>query len=197
MATYPDALTVGEARARYFAANGFGDGGYDARWVKLQAGPIPLRFPNTAARVAAVRLHDIHHVVTGYETTWTGEAEIGAWEIGSGCARHWAAWVLNLQALAIGLFIAAEAVFRAYVRGRRSANLYAGQFDEALLAPSVGALRRQLGLDGPVRATTAADRVGFAAWALASVVTLLVTVVVSVLPMAAMVAVAARVARSW
>ncbi len=28
--------SVCEARARYFAANGFGDGGYDARWVVLR-----------------------------------------------------------------------------------------------------------------------------------------------------------------
>jgi hypothetical protein len=71
-----------------------------ARWVKLQAGPIPLYLLNTKARVAAVRFHDIHHVVTAYNTTWTGEAEIGAWEIASGCAYHYAAWLLNLQAMA-------------------------------------------------------------------------------------------------
>jgi hypothetical protein len=111
MAAYPDGLTVREARARYFAANGFGEGGYDARWVKLQAGPLPLYFPNTAARVAAVRFHDLHHVVTGYDTTWTGEAEIGAWEVASGCARHYVAWLLNLQAMAIGLVMHPQAVF--------------------------------------------------------------------------------------
>jgi hypothetical protein len=35
MATYPNALAVREARARYFAANGFAESGYEARWVKL------------------------------------------------------------------------------------------------------------------------------------------------------------------
>lgn len=69
--------TVAEARARYFAANGFDERGYAARWVRLQAGPIPIYFPNTRARVRSVRVHDVHHVVTGYATTWTGEAEIG------------------------------------------------------------------------------------------------------------------------
>jgi hypothetical protein len=160
--------------------------------VKLQAGPIPLWFPNTAARVAAVRLHDIHHVVTGYDTTWTGEAEIAAWEIASGCARHWAAWVLNLQALAIGLFIAAEAVFQAYVRGRRTKNLYDGAFHDALLTPTVGELRRVLRLDAPLVPASVADRVGFAAWAVASVVTLLVTVVITVAPVVAIIVLTSR-----
>ncbi|MCW8140677.1 MAG: hypothetical protein KIT58_17390 [Planctomycetota bacterium] len=71
----PPDLTRREARARDFADNGFGDGGHDDRWVKLKAGPLTLCFPNTAARVRAVRFHDLHHVLTGYATTWTGEAE--------------------------------------------------------------------------------------------------------------------------
>lgn len=83
MKEYEDALRVRDARARYFESNGFGDGGYDAKWVKLALGPIPFAFPNGAARVRAVRLHDLHHVATGYDTNVLGEAEIGAWEIGS------------------------------------------------------------------------------------------------------------------
>jgi hypothetical protein len=35
MTDYAEALSVREARARYFASNGFGDGGYGAKWVKL------------------------------------------------------------------------------------------------------------------------------------------------------------------
>ena len=64
MATYSDALTIGNARAQYFAENNFGDGGYSASWVKVQAGSIPIYFPNTAARIRAVRFHDLHHVAT-------------------------------------------------------------------------------------------------------------------------------------
>src|SRR5215470_18087947 len=83
MPSYADSLTLRDARAQYFTENNFGDGGYTAKWVKVQAGPIPIYFPNTAARVHAVRFHDLHHVATEYKTTWTGEAEIGAWEIAS------------------------------------------------------------------------------------------------------------------
>jgi hypothetical protein len=91
MPRYADSLTIRDARDQYFMQSGFDEGSYSDKWVKLQAGPFPLYFPNTAARVRAVRFHDLHHVATEYETTWTGEAEIGAWEIASGCADHYAA----------------------------------------------------------------------------------------------------------
>lgn len=153
-----------DARALYFSRSGLADGGYDASWVKLQAGAIPLYFPNTGARVRSVRLHDIHHVLTNYDTTWTGEAEIGAWEIASGCARHYAAWILNLQAMAIGIVIAPRATLRAFARGRESRNLYTGEFRDELLATRVGSLRHALGLDRPPPAPATRDVAPFALW---------------------------------
>jgi hypothetical protein len=175
--------TVRMARAGYFARNGFDERGYEDRWVHLKAGPIPLVFPNTNARVRSVRVHDVHHVVTGYETTWTGEAEIGAWEIASGCADQGAAWVLNLLALPIGLAIAPRATFRAFVRGRRSRNLYRATIDDALLARRVDELTAELGLDRPVGPATPADAAAFAAWSAIGVPLLLVTVALSVAPL--------------
>jgi hypothetical protein len=145
---YDDELTVRDARAAYFAASGFAaDGGYGDRWVFLKAGTVTVfAFPNTAGRVRAVRFHDLHHVLTGYDTTWTGEAEIAAWELAAGCARHYAAWVLNIGAAAIGLFIAPRQVARAFARGRRSRSLYREQFSEELLEQRVGELRARLNL---------------------------------------------------
>jgi ubiquinone biosynthesis protein Coq4 len=140
--------SVRAARARYFAENGFGEGGYDDRWVVLRAFGVPvLAFLNTKQRVRSVRFHDVHHVLTGYATTWRGEGEIAAWELASGCRDHWVAWYLNGWALLIGLFIAPRAIARAFRRGRRSRNLYDRSWDDALLERSVGALRRELGLD--------------------------------------------------
>lgn len=145
---WDDQLTVREARALYFAGAGFAaDGGYGDTWVRLKAGGRTLfAFPNTAARVRAVRFHDIHHVLTGYDTSWTGEAEIGAWELAAGCGKHYAAWILNLGAAAVGLFIAPRRVLRAFARGRRSKTLYHEEFSEELLERRVGELRGRLGL---------------------------------------------------
>jgi len=164
---YEDSLSLREARQRYFAANEFGtDGGYGAAWVPVKVGPIPVRIPNTKSRVRAVRFHDLHHVLTGYRTTFRGEAEIGAWEVASGCADHHAAWVLNLSAIGIGLLFAAGDVWRAFLRGRRSGNLYRATFDDALLARRLGDVRRELRLADPPGPARASDCTAFAAWSL-------------------------------
>jgi hypothetical protein len=170
---YSPELTLREARERYFEINNFPGGGYDERWVKMKAGPLPIWFPNIPARHLAVRFHDLHHVLTEYETTWRGETEIGAWEVATGCAHFWVGWLLDLLAFAVGLALCPRRVFRAFVRGRRSSNLYRGTFDDALLAQQVGAMRRQLRLDDDragARATANAREVfAFAAWSLVSV----------------------------
>jgi len=180
--------TVRAARAEYFARNGFDERGYDDRWVRLQAGPIPIVFPNTSARVRSVRVHDVHHVVTGYETTWTGEAEIGAWEIASGCADHGAAWVLNLLAMPIGLGIAPRAVFRAFVRGRRSGNLYRRTIDDAVLARPLAELMASLGLDRPVGTAAAVDVAAFTGWSVLGVALLAAVVALTLAPLVLLVA---------
>jgi hypothetical protein len=166
---YANELTLRDARQQYFERNGFGDGGYASRWVKLKAGPVSFYFPNTKARVRAVKLHDLHHILTEYETTWAGEAEIGAWEVASGCGRHYAAWILNLNAFALGLAMAPGAVYRAFIRGRRTRNLYAGQFQDSLLLRGVGDTRRELQLDSPSGLPSVQDRMAFVAWAVAAV----------------------------
>ena len=169
MPAYADSLSLRDARSVYFDANAFGaDGGYAKRWVKVKLGPVPFWFPNSAGRVRAVRYHDLHHVATGYDTDWVGEGEIAAWEIASSCRGYLAAWWLNLLAMCIGCAIAPARIFRAFVRGRHTRNLYGESFDDALLAGSVGALRARLGLDGPVPTPTPANRVAFAGWCVAA-----------------------------
>ena len=158
-----------EARARYFAENGFGDGGYDSRFVKLQLGPVPVWIVNTKSRVRSVRLHDVHHVLTGYRTDVLGEGEIGAFELGAGCADHVAAWYLNLNALTLALLLGPARLLRAFARGRRSGCLYDREWDEALLDETVAGLRRRIGVADPEPQPTAAERLAFAGTALAGV----------------------------
>ncbi len=167
---YDDSMTSGAARQRYFEGSGLALG-YDERWVKLQAGPIPIWFPNNRWRIRAVRLHDLHHCVTGYATDWAGEGQISAWEIASSCAHHLAAWILNFGGLAVGLVIAPGATFRAFVRGRHSTNLYVveGEFSEALLDRTVGEVRATLRLDRDPPDATLADLISFGLWGAATI----------------------------
>lgn len=160
------ALTVVEARSRYFAEAGFPpDGGYTAKFVKLgQLGPIPIGFPNSDARRKAVGLHDLHHVATGYRTDWAGEAEISAWEIASGCGGFWFAWFINLQGMAMGWVVAPSRTWRAFLRGRHTRNLYREGLSERVLRERVDALRARLELDRPLPVPSARDRLDYAVW---------------------------------
>jgi hypothetical protein len=177
---------VREARARYFAEAGFPpDGGYAAKFVQLaKLGPIPLGFPNSDARRKAVGLHDLHHVATGYKTDWTGEAEISAWEIASGCGRLWFAWYINLQGMILGWVVDPGATWRAWVRGRHCRNLYREGLSEQVLRETVSSLRARLGLDRPAPPPTAADRACYAFWCCMAVADAALTLGVLVLPAA-------------
>jgi hypothetical protein len=163
---YPENLTLHDARALFFARSDLGaEGGYSDRWVRVEAKPFPFYFPNTRSRVRAAKLHDLHHIALEYETDWPGEAEIAAWEIASGCGHYLWAWLLNLGAFAIGMVLFPKRLFRAFVRGRRAANLYREDFPESQLATkSVGWLREKLGIGGADFRPRFSDRLAFAFW---------------------------------
>lgn len=165
--TADDPRNLRDARAAYWAEHGFGaDGGEALRWVPVEVLGLTLYLPNTDARRRAVRVHDLHHVVTGYRTDLTGEAEIAAWELATGCARMPAALVLNLLALAVGMLRAPRRMLAAWARGRRSANLYGVPYGDALLGRRTDEVRRELGLDRPAAPAGAADVAGLAITAL-------------------------------
>jgi hypothetical protein len=176
MSTYNPELTLRDAREQYFAINNFGWGGYDDKWVKVEYGLLRFYFPNTVGRVKVVKYHDLHHILTEYSTSLSGETEIGAWEVATGCTRSLTAWLLNLSGFAAGLVINPKGVHKAFLRGRQSENLYHLPFNEELLSTQVGNLRQQLNLDRPTSPASFADSAAFVAWSIASVLTLLVIV---------------------
>jgi len=180
LATYPSELSMRDARDLYFRVNGFGaDGGYGDAWVDFKLGPLPCPFPNTASRVTAVKVHDLHHILTAYDTNLTGELEIGAWELGAGCKGFAAAWFLNLGAMGLGLAIAPRRTFRAFVRGRRTDSLY-GKDLEAMLDRSVGEMRRETHVDQPVAEVRAADVAAFTAFSVVAVITGLISTAMAI-----------------
>jgi hypothetical protein len=160
--SYAPEMTMREARETYFRANGFGeDGGYGDAWVDFKLGPVPFPFPNLPARVKALQFHDLHHVLTGYDTNTTGEFEISAWELGAGCKDFAAAWFLNLGGLAGGVFVAPRKTFHAFVRGRQTESLY-GRDLAAMLRSTVGDMRKETRADAPVAPPRLADYALFA-----------------------------------
>jgi len=183
MSAYSPELTLRDARTQYFAVNNFGWGGYDDKWVKVEYGLLRFYFPNTKGRVKVVKYHDLHHILTGYGTSLSGETEIGAWEVATGCTRSLAAWLLNLSGFAAGLVINPQGVYKAFLRGKHSANLYHLPFNDELLSSRVGYLRQQLNLDEPLRPASLADNTAFILWSLISVVTLLIIIGIVITPL--------------
>lgn len=171
-------MTLGEARARYFELNRFGDdGGYEERWIKVKVWKFPIWLPNTAGRVKAVKLHDLHHVLTEYPTTWRDEAEISAWEIGTGgLKRYYAGWLLDLMNVAQGLVVNPKGVYRGFMRGRSNSNLFTLEFNDEMLAGKVGDYRHRLRLDGPSSAVRPRDILSFIFWVAFSLFVYLVAV---------------------
>src|SRR5262245_1592727 len=83
-ASAPQTLREAAAAHQLGMADAGVDADPDARWVRIKIGPIPFAYPNTKARKRLVRAHDLHHLLTGYGTDLLGEAELGAWELGTG-----------------------------------------------------------------------------------------------------------------
>ena len=183
---YSPEMTLRDARALYFTLNNFGeDGGYAERWIKVKIWLLPIWLPNTEGRRKAVKLHDIHHVLTEYPTTWRGEAEISAWEVGAGgLRRYYAGWLLDLLNIAQGLVVNPLGVYRGFMRGRRSRNLYSTEFQEELLDHQVGEYRHLLRLDRAPNPPKLPDHLLFALWTVVSVATYLGALFLTFLPLA-------------
>lgn len=161
---YNDHVKLIDARTQYFRDNDFGeDGGYSKPTATVYLFGKPVAFPNTEGRKKAVVFHDLHHILTGYKTNNLGEAEISAWELGSGCFKNKFAWVINTFGLCLGIFKSPSRVFGAFVRGRHSQNVY-GRNAEQLLGQEVAELRDELGLSDAPRKASPTDWILFSAY---------------------------------
>lgn len=134
------------------------------KWLKFKIGPLPAAIPNTSSMLRAVRVHDLNHVITGYDTNLTGEATISAFEIGAGCGDYAAAWMINLWGFTYGVFLAPRGLLHAFVRGHRSGSLYRCAIDDDTLDRTVGALRREVRLHPEEVESTVREWVAFLAW---------------------------------
>ena len=149
--------TIGDALVRHYAAYGLpADGGEHSRWFRVHIGPIVIPLPNPPARRRAVFLHDVNHILTGYNTVFSdGEVVIAGFEVGAGCGRVWIAWFINISMMLVGLVLRPRAVLRAFRRGRRTISIYAYPEERSTLrAMTVGELRQRLRIDSSHGAST-------------------------------------------
>lgn len=140
----------------------------EPRWVKVKIGPIPFAYPNTRGRRRILLAHDLHHLLAGYGTDLRGEAEMGAWELGTGMTDRTGVR-LALRVVGFVLPRHPSRLRRAFVRGRHCRNLLDRALDDALLDRPVASVRAELGLDRPVPEPSDADRRAFRRWAVKAV----------------------------
>jgi hypothetical protein len=144
------------------------DADADARWVWIKIGPIPFAYPNTKGRKRIVVAHDLHHLLSGYGTDLIGEAELGAWELGTGI-RDRSAVRYEIRVLGFMLPRFPGRLRAAFVRGRHCQNLIGRNLDDATFARTVADLRRELGLDHPAPEATAEDLREWRRWAVKAI----------------------------
>lgn len=161
---FEDDAPLEEALEAYYRRNGFSPHAPE-RFIAVHFGRVTLPFPNTDGRRRVLRLHDLHHVATGYDTDLRGEAEIGAFELGAGCGNSFVVWFYDLGTWVIGLARWPRRTLRGFLRGRRTrTSLFTSP--ARAQAPTVGALREALGVvadPGPFRVSDAVALVGLVA----------------------------------
>lgn len=149
--------TVAAALDRYLDENGFTHAEYEADWTQASFLGIPMAVPNTRLHKQGIRLHDLHHVATGFGTDVAGEGEISAWELGAGLrgVGVYVGTIVCMGAL-VGMIAAPRRAIRAFraARTARARTLWSplengepgfSQY-ESTLGLTVGQLREKLGM---------------------------------------------------
>ena len=115
-------------------------------WLQTRiGGRLVSIFPMLLIREALCK-HDVHHILTGYATDIKGEAELAAWELGSGgCHFNIVFWLDRMSFFAIGLVAHPIATVRAFLHGKTCTNLFRHRLAE-VETWSVSATRKRLGL---------------------------------------------------
>jgi hypothetical protein len=154
----PAGLPVVTGRDAYLDENGFTIEAYEASKTPASFLGIDFSVPNTPRHRWAIKLHDLHHVATGFGTDPAGEGEISAWELRRGGMRELGPYVggLVLIGVAMGLAFAPRRTLRAFRAATPGVSLFNDRehsYDE-LLGLSVGELRTLLGIPSDGLAAT-------------------------------------------
>ena len=165
-----------EELSAFYLKHGFGEiVGARPLTVPVYTGCLLVPLPNIEARHRYLKYHDLHHLVTRYSVGRIGEGEVSAWELGTGSLLTSPTLAfMNLIALSTGLVLEPRRMWRAFVRGTRSKNLYPGSIRSSIDAgewTSVAQLRTAvLEVRSPNRLLLAFRSVEFACYAATSMV---------------------------
>lgn len=129
--------SVRDALRNYRREHGLDQDSHSSRIWRFWVGPISVRLPNFNWRREAITRHDLHHVLTGYPCTVSGECHIATWEFAAGRFPHPAATLFCLPLVAAGVCWSPRSIWRAFLSGRRSHSLYGIALTEEILRMSI------------------------------------------------------------
>lgn len=149
-------MRVRDARDAYLAENGFTVESYDAPTTKGSFLGLRFSVPNPPSHRRAIRLHDLHHVATGFGTDHAGEAEISAWQARRGLIpAGMYVTIIVLTNAALGVLFAPGRTWAALRGAGKGGSLYTLDREyETLIEMTVGELRGILSLPAEGLATT-------------------------------------------
>ncbi len=172
-------MTVSESINEFYNRNNFGDdGGVSKKWVWFKFGFISIPLPNLESRSQNIYLHDINHVISGYEANWKGESAISGWEIASGgWGKEYFPWLLTIWAMGIGVIFYPKSTFQAFQKGLSMHNALTGKLSkQAMFGLSVTELKTKL-----QRPKTQNNQSVYIIWALLSVLAWLIPILLTVI----------------
>ncbi|MEZ0608881.1 hypothetical protein ACAW74_10220 [Fibrella sp. WM1] len=119
-------MNIEQALNNFYGQHGYGEeGGINKKWDMIKFGPIALPLPNLESRRTNIYLHDISHLVTGYDVSWVGESSVSSWEIATGgWGRLYFPWLLTLWAMAVGVMLYPRHSYRAFQAGLHMKNAF-------------------------------------------------------------------------
>lgn len=140
-------MNVEHALNDFYRQHGYGEeGGINKKWDMIKFGPVALPLPNLESRRKNIYLHDISHLVTGYDVSWVGESSVSSWEIATGgWGRLYFPWLLTLWAMAVGVMLYPSQTHRAFQTGLQMKNaLIGGLTKQEMYQLSLAELRVRL-----------------------------------------------------
>jgi len=141
-------MRLRDARNVYLAENGFTVEAYESPTTEGSFLGMKLALPNPPAHQRTIRLHDLHHVATGFGTDHAGEAEISAWQATRGlrAAGMYVTSIVLVNAL-LGAVFAPRRTLAALRSSSAGGSLFSKSVDyESLLDRTVGELREMLAI---------------------------------------------------
>jgi hypothetical protein len=147
METAISTKTVRQSLREFYDNHDFGeDGGMGEKYAWIKFGFFSVPIPNFKSRRDNVYLHDVSHIVTGYDTTWKGESAVSAWEIATGgWNRLYIPWLLTLWAMGLGILFYTQSTVSAFRKGLTMRNaLTCGLTKQEIYRLTVAELQKEL-----------------------------------------------------